>query len=54
MSEIEAEFDRHKVECPHCQREIEHFWPGKIILFAGAKCSQCGQEFLIVQNEATL
>lgn len=43
-------FDRHEFQCPHCQNQTPHFWPGKTVLFATAKCEHCYQEFLIVEN----
>lgn len=52
MSEIDLNLNRHQVECPHCQQETVHFSPVEMILFARAKCSHCGQEFLIVHDEA--
>ncbi len=45
--------DRHRIECPHCQKQTVRFWPGKMILFARMGCKHCSMEFLVLQNEAT-
>ena len=48
---IELGLDRHQIECPHCQEQTIHNWPGTTILFAMAKCTQCGKRFLIALNK---
>jgi DNA-directed RNA polymerase subunit RPC12/RpoP len=42
---IELGFDRHAMQCPHCQKR------GKAILFATANCVHCGRDFLIALNK---
>jgi DNA-directed RNA polymerase subunit RPC12/RpoP len=51
---IDLDFNRHEIECPHCQQQTVHHWPGNMILFATAKCTHCGREFLIAMNEPRL
>jgi DNA-directed RNA polymerase subunit RPC12/RpoP len=54
MSEIELDFEKHEIECPHCRETIVRLWPGSLILYSETSCTQCGREFLIVQNEPRL
>ncbi len=49
---IELVFDRHVIQCPHCQKETVHPWPGSMILFAGFRCNHCGRDFVIALNQA--
>jgi transposase-like protein len=51
---INLGFERHLIQCPHCQRQTVHNSPGKMILFATAKCTHCGREFLIALNKPRL
>jgi hypothetical protein len=51
---IDFALDRHEIECPHCKKQTIHNWPGKIILFAHAKCINCEGKFLIAMNQPTL
>jgi transcription elongation factor Elf1 len=48
---INLDCNRHLVKCPHCQKQTVHNSPGKMILFATAKCGHCGREFLIAMNK---
>ncbi len=45
-------FHQHLLKCPHCQEQTVHHWPGTMILFAKAKCTHCGRDFLIALNQA--
>lgn len=49
---IDLRLDKHLIRCPHCQKQMVHNWPGTMILFAAAKCTHCGKNFLIALNEA--
>jgi|GEM_PF-3221121 transposase-like protein len=51
---IDLGFHRHEIECPHCQKQTVRNWPGKMILFASAKCPPCGWKFLILLNKPRL
>jgi hypothetical protein len=44
-------FDKHELECPHCQKRTPLLWPGSTILFATAKCEHCSKEFVVVENK---
>jgi transposase-like protein len=48
---IQLGFIRHLIKCPHCEKQTVQRWPGEMILYAPAKCKQCGEEFVIVLNE---
>jgi transcription elongation factor Elf1 len=48
---INLDFNRHLIQCPHCQKQTVHHCPGDMILFATAKCAHCGREFLIALNK---
>jgi transposase-like protein len=48
---IDLAFDQHLITCPHCHQQTVHPWSGTIILFSPAKCSHCGQEFVIALNQ---
>jgi hypothetical protein len=52
MPTINLIFDTHSIQCPHCQQETEHHWPGSTILFATAECGHCYQPFLVVLNQS--
>jgi hypothetical protein len=47
---IDFALDRHEIECPLCKKQTIQNWPGKIILFAQAKCINCEGQFLIAMN----
>jgi hypothetical protein len=51
MSKVRIDFDLHELQCPHCEQQTKHPWPGRTILFSTAKCEHCSEEFLIVQNK---
>jgi hypothetical protein len=44
-------FDRHELECPHCQKRTPLLWPGNTILFATTKCEHCSKDFVVVENK---
>jgi transposase-like protein len=48
---IELRLNRHLIECPHCQEQTVHNWPGTVILFSPAKCTHCGKRFVIALNQ---
>jgi transposase-like protein len=48
---IHISVNRHLIKCPHCQKQTVQNWSGNMILFAPAKCSHCGKEFVIALNE---
>jgi len=51
---IDFALDRHEIECPLCKKQTIQNWPGKIILFAQAKCINCEGQFLIAMNRPRL
>jgi transcription elongation factor Elf1 len=51
---IDIGSNKHLIECQHCQKQTVHHCPGDMILFAAAKCSHCGREFLIALNKPRL
>jgi hypothetical protein len=51
---IDLGLDRHEIECPLCKKQTIHNWPGKVILFAQAKCTNCAGQFLIAMNRPQL
>ena len=51
---IALDLDRHELECPHCNQPTVHDSPGKIVLFAGARCMRCGQDFVIAMDKPHL
>ena len=51
---INLDFNRHLIQCPHCQKQTVHHCPGDMILFATAKCAHCGRAFLIALNKPRL
>jgi transposase-like protein len=48
---VDLRMNRHLIECPHCQWQNVHDCAGSVILFAQAKCTRCGGEFVIAMNE---
>jgi len=51
VPKVRLDFDPHELDCPHCEKQTRHSWPGDTILFSTAKCEHCGLEFLVVQNK---
>jgi transposase-like protein len=51
---IDLGLEKHEIECPLCKKQTIHNWPGKIILFAQAKCTHCAGQFLIAMNQPRL
>jgi hypothetical protein len=41
----------HMILCPHCAKQTPHQSPGNVILFANAKCVQCGRDFVIAMDK---
>lgn len=54
MSDLRLALSLHQIDCPHCQKQTRHSWPGSTILFSTTKCEHCGTDFLIVQNKPWL
>jgi transposase-like protein len=48
---IEIGPNKHLIQCPHCQKQTVHQWPGETILFSTAKCMHCGRGFVIALNQ---
>ncbi len=54
MSDLRIDFALHQLDCPGCQKQTRHSWPGTTILFSTVSCEHCGLQFLIVQNRPWL
>ncbi len=51
---IALDCEKHELQCPHCKKPTVHDSPGKIILFAAARCMHCGQDFVIAMDKPHL